>query len=150
MWSGCRGKEREETNIFSPWSIHWIFIAIYWHVMFHEILYLDKNCNKVKQGCESSDFNLISDIFCSSQNPFFRLFLTDALTPLLKLVLYRCGAKFEQTVKLGDQPFFVNNAFPPPPPHPSFNRTWHQPWFCTYIISCLLHCCLKLLYKDLY
>ena len=57
------------------------------------------------QGCESSDFNLISDFFffCSSQNPifrllmhwkahlfrhfrlfqtFFRFFLTDALTPL--------------------------------------------------------------------
>ena len=55
------------------------------------------------QGCESSDFNLNSDFFCSSQNhifrllmqfecidkhPFlgisgyFRLFLTEALTPL--------------------------------------------------------------------
>ena len=55
------------------------------------------------QGCESSDFNLISDFLCSSQNhifrllmqveciekhffsgfsDYFRLFLTDALTPL--------------------------------------------------------------------
>ena len=59
-------------------------------------------CIGITQGCESSDFNLISDVFCSSQNPifrllmqfeciekyvfsgisdYFRLFLTDALTP---------------------------------------------------------------------
>ena len=56
----------------------------------------------LKQGCESSDFNLISDFF-ASQNPifrllmhwkahlsgisdYFRLFLRDALTPLIKLL----------------------------------------------------------------
>ena len=27
------------------------------------------------QGCECSDFNLISDLFCSSQNPIFRLLM---------------------------------------------------------------------------
>ena len=29
----------------------------------------------VTQGCESSDFILISDVFCSSQNPIFRLLM---------------------------------------------------------------------------
>ena len=49
------------------------------------------------QGCESSDLNLISDFFALHKSPFssfqdfrfFRLFLTDALTPL-----HPCKANF--------------------------------------------------------
>ena len=72
----------------------------------------------IVQGCESSDFNLISDFFCSSQNPifrllmqfdciekhifsgisdYFRLFLTDTLTPV---IVWRCTYGMSKDVRI--------------------------------------------------
>ena len=39
------------------------------------------------QGCESSDFNLISDFFCSSQNPHFQTF--NAVWNALKITFFQ-------------------------------------------------------------
>ena len=74
------------------------------------------------QGCESSDFNLISDFFALHKTPFYRLlmqfecidkhissdisdyvrlFLTDALTPLMLHVIQTFSASsFASTILL--------------------------------------------------
>ena len=44
-------------------------------------------------GCESSDFNLIWDFLLYTKPHFNRLFLTDALTPLMYLPLFACRVK---------------------------------------------------------
>ena len=62
----------------SPYSSHFPdqHASKHWnHIMWVLLDSTDKNrtIHSTLQGCESSDFNLISDFFCSSQNPIFRL-----------------------------------------------------------------------------
>ena len=44
-------------------------------LIFFQGLFLSEKKSSVIQGCESSDCNLISDFFCSSQNPIFRILM---------------------------------------------------------------------------
>ena len=74
-----------------------LFNSHFRDVIVQQLMQFTKFNRNIRQGCESSNFNLISD-FCSSQNPifriekhifsgisdYFRLFLTDALTPLIR------------------------------------------------------------------